>query len=282
MHYTNNNLQSLIQYQALSPSRAEDFRQCPLLYKFRVIDKLTETKSFAQLKGLLVHIALEQLYKLPSNKRMYKMAINLLEPSLEQMKIKYPQISYKKFKLILITEARNLISNYYYLESPTQFYTKSYEHLIEINLKNGTPLKGFIDRVDSLSSGEVRIVDYKTGKTPYKIEDYTKLKVIFQMKFYAVMILNLYGVVSRQISILYLTGCQEINYYPTSEELKRFEYKLASIWRAIKIAKSLKEFPPNPSHLCLWCKYKNLCPAFSRMPLACRKVNKNKEMYKHA
>ena len=47
---------------ALSPSRASDFKQCPLLYRFRAIDRLPEPPSTAQLRGSVVHAALEQLY----------------------------------------------------------------------------------------------------------------------------------------------------------------------------------------------------------------------------
>ena len=51
---------------ALSPSRAADFKQCPLLYRFRAIDRLPEAPSTAQLRGSVVHAALERLYGLPA------------------------------------------------------------------------------------------------------------------------------------------------------------------------------------------------------------------------
>ena len=54
---------------ALSPSRASDFKQCPLLYRFRAIDRLPEPTSSAQLRGSVVHAALEQLYALPASER---------------------------------------------------------------------------------------------------------------------------------------------------------------------------------------------------------------------
>src|SRR6202041_202054 len=55
---------------ALSPSRASDFKQCPLLYRFRAIDRLPEPASAAQLRGSVVHAALEQLYALPASERL--------------------------------------------------------------------------------------------------------------------------------------------------------------------------------------------------------------------
>ena len=45
---------------ALSPSRAADFKQCPLLYRFRAIDRLPEVPGRAQVRGTLVHAVLER------------------------------------------------------------------------------------------------------------------------------------------------------------------------------------------------------------------------------
>ena len=40
---------------SLSPSRASDFMTCPLLYRFRVIDRLPEPPTQATARGTLVH-----------------------------------------------------------------------------------------------------------------------------------------------------------------------------------------------------------------------------------
>ena len=50
---------------ALSPSRAADFKQCPLLFRFRTIDKLEGPPSPAAARGTLVHAVLEHLFDLP-------------------------------------------------------------------------------------------------------------------------------------------------------------------------------------------------------------------------
>src|SRR6266705_4580212 len=40
---------------SLSPSRAADFKTCPLLYRFRSIDRLPEQPTADQARGTLVH-----------------------------------------------------------------------------------------------------------------------------------------------------------------------------------------------------------------------------------
>ncbi|WP_296606109.1 PD-(D/E)XK nuclease family protein, partial [Nocardioides sp.] len=51
---------------ALSPSRAGDFLSCPLLFRFRTIDKLPEPFSPDAVRGTVVHKVLEDLFDLPA------------------------------------------------------------------------------------------------------------------------------------------------------------------------------------------------------------------------
>ncbi|WP_017625459.1 RecB family exonuclease, partial [Nocardiopsis chromatogenes] len=71
---------------SLSPSRASDFLQCPLLYRFRVIDRLPEKPSPAALRGTLVHAVLERLYELPADTRTPRTARALVEPQWEKLR----------------------------------------------------------------------------------------------------------------------------------------------------------------------------------------------------
>src|SRR5271156_2286244 len=77
---------------ALSPSRAADFKQCPLLYRFRAVDRLPEPPSTAQLRGSVVHAALEQLYSLPAPERGLQAAGALVGPAWEQVIAAEPDV----------------------------------------------------------------------------------------------------------------------------------------------------------------------------------------------
>src|ERR1700761_7287860 len=78
---------------ALSPSRAADFKQCPLLYRFRAIDRLPEAPSAAQLRGSVVHAALERLYGLPAAARGPDTARSLVQPAWEQVLAAEPELA---------------------------------------------------------------------------------------------------------------------------------------------------------------------------------------------
>src|ERR1700712_5508787 len=78
---------------ALSPSRASDFKQCPLLYRLRAIDRLPEPASPAQVRGLVVHGALERLYALTAASRVPDTAMTLVEPAWEEIAAARPTLA---------------------------------------------------------------------------------------------------------------------------------------------------------------------------------------------
>jgi putative RecB family exonuclease len=253
---------------ALSPSRAADFKQCPLLYRFRAIDRLAEPTSTAQLRGSVVHAALEQLYGLPAPQRDEPTALRLVEPAWEQVIAEEPELAEMagEQRAQLMSEAQSLLSGYYRLEDPTRFDPQSCEQRVEVELSDGTLLRGFVDRIDVAATGELRVVDYKTGKAPPEARALAEFKAMFQMKFYAVALLRSRGVLPARLRLIYLADGQLLDYTPDLEELLRFEKTLMAIWRAIQAAGATGDFRPRPSRLCNWCAHQASCPAFGGSP----------------
>jgi len=254
---------------ALSPSRAADFKQCPLLYRFRAIDRLPEAPSTAQLRGSVVHAALEQLYGLPAELRGPDTAASLVEPAWDRVTAAEPDLAGDldlEQRTRLLVEARALLAGYYRLEDPTRFEPQSCEERVEVELADGTLLRGFIDRIDVAATGELRVVDYKTGKSPPEARALAEFKAMFQMKFYAVALLRSRGVLPTRLRIIYLADGQMLDYAPDHDELVRFEKTLMAIWRAIQTAAPTGDFRPSPSRLCEWCPHQQHCPTLGGTP----------------
>src|SRR5947209_17755012 len=122
---------------ALSPSRAADFKQCPLLYRFRAIDRLPEPASTAQVRGSVVHAALEQLYGLPAAQRGPQTVDALVGPAWEPVLAADPELAEQldaEQPTHRLGEARKVLSGYYRLEDPTRFDPQSCEQRIEVAL----------------------------------------------------------------------------------------------------------------------------------------------------
>jgi putative RecB family exonuclease len=78
---------------SLSPSRAADFKTCPLLFRFRTVDRLPEQPSADQVRGTLVHAVLERLFDLPAAERTPAAAAALVAPQWEQLVEQEPGLS---------------------------------------------------------------------------------------------------------------------------------------------------------------------------------------------
>ena len=78
---------------SLSPSRAADFMQCPLLYRFRVIDKLPEAPNEAATRGTVVHAVLERIFDLPPEQRDARRARALVVPEWERLLARRPELA---------------------------------------------------------------------------------------------------------------------------------------------------------------------------------------------
>ena len=254
---------------ALSPSRASDFKQCPLLYRFRAVDRLPETPTKAQLRGTLVHSVLERLFTLPQPERLPDRAKELLEPAWTRLAADRPDWlalfdgEEPGSVTTWLTGAEKLLDGYFELEDPRRLQPEACELHVEIELDSGVLLRGYVDRLDVAPTGELRVVDYKTGTAPREIGE---AKAMFQMKFYAVVLWRLRGIVPRQLKLMYLTDGQSLAYAPDEPELRRFERTLEAIWEAILRAAKSGDFRPSPSRLCDWCAHQALCPSFGGTP----------------
>ena len=251
---------------ALSASRASDYRQCPLLYRLRTIDKLPEPKTKAQVLGTTVHSALENLYALPQSERTTAKATALAEAeaekSLAEGGIAADVIEPEKHAAFT-DEAAQLIRGLYVVEDPTRFDPTSCEDYLLTATEEGTPLHGFVDRIDVAPTGEVRVVDYKTGKPPRPGYERTALA---QMRFYALMYFLIRGDIPTQLKLIYLKNGSFLTLSPTDHMLAETARELDSLWADIERDGKDGTFEPKTSKLCGWCHHKAHCPAFGGTP----------------
>ncbi|WP_154838668.1 RecB family exonuclease [uncultured Corynebacterium sp.] len=249
---------------ALSPSRASDYKRCPLQYRFRAIDRLPEPSTEAQVKGTLVHAVLEEMFSWPREERTYPAAVKRLKPTWEQMRIDDPTCAEPvEDNYQLLVDARTLLRGYFTMENPLGFDAHAQEMPVDFTLPNGVPVRGFIDRVDIAQTGEVRVVDYKTGKKP--LPRYSQ-DAQFQMRFYALVYWRLFGIVPTQLKLMYLKVMDSMILTPSREELEYFERDLAELWWKIEADGKAGSFRPQQSKLCGWCAFQSLCPAFGGTP----------------
>ncbi|GAA0688375.1 RecB family exonuclease [Kitasatospora atroaurantiaca] len=255
----------------LSPSRAGDFMTCPLLYRLRVIDRLPEPPSAAATRGTVVHAVLERLFDSPAAERTPERALGLLRPQWERLLGERPQLG-ELFPgdedgaalTRWLADAEKLLGQWFRLEDPTRLHPVERELYVETVLESGLLLRGYIDRVDVAPTGEVRLVDYKTGRAPSR--DFEG-KAMFQMKFYALVVWRWKGVIPKRLQLVYLGGGGDVvTYDPDEADLLSTERKLQALWETISQAVATGEFPATRNRLCDWCDHQASCPEFGGTP----------------
>ena len=253
---------------SLSPSRAGDFMACPLLFRFRTVDRLPEPSSPDAVRGTVVHKVLEDLFDLPSSDRTPGRAAGLLVPAWEQILEAEPEIA-EMFGSegpevgAWLASCQESLSRYFALEDPTRLEPAERELYVETLLDSKLLLRGFVDRLDIAPTGEVRVVDYKTGRAPAEAYE---AKALFQMKFYALVIWRTRGVVPAMLQLIYLGSGEVLRYSPDESDLLATERKVEAIWKAIVTAQETGDWRPRRSALCGWCAHQSLCPEWGGTP----------------
>jgi putative RecB family exonuclease len=253
---------------ALSPSRAGDFLTCPLLYRYRTIDKLPEPYSVDAVRGTVVHRVLENLFDLPALDRTPEQARGLLMPAWEELLDAEPGVA-EMFGTegpdvaAWLTSCRVVLDRYFSLEDPQRIEPAERELYVEALLDSKLLLRGFVDRLDIAPDGAIRVVDYKTGRSP---TEGFEAKALFQMRFYALVIWRTRGVVPAMLQLIYLGNGEILRYVPDERDLLATERKVEAVWQAIRHARETQDWRARRSRLCDWCAHQAICPEWGGTP----------------
>jgi putative RecB family exonuclease len=255
---------------SLSPSRAADFRTCPLRYRFRTVDRLPESPSPEAVRGTVVHKVLEELFDLPAPERTPEAALALVEPAWTALLEGEPELAvlFPDDTGIAGSSAaaeqwreqcRAAVRAYFEIEDPSRLEPAERELYVEALLGSRLLLRGFVDRLDVAPDGALRIVDYKTGRAP---APGFEARALFQLRFYALVLWRSRGVVPRELRLVYLAGAETVSYAPDEDDLRATERLVQAVWEAVREAAATGRWLPRRGRACSWCSFRAICPAW--------------------
>ena len=255
---------------ALSPSRAGDFKTCALKYRFRVLDRLAEEPSPEAVRGSLVHKVLEDLFDLPAGERTPERAADLVAGTWTAVREAEPRVAglfdaagSDGAESAWLESCRRVLRSYFDLEDPRRLEPAEREVYVEALLGSRLLLRGVVDRIDVAPDGAIRVVDYKTGRSP---APGFEARALFQMRFYALVLWRTRGVVPALLRLLYLGDGTTLSYAPDEADLEATERQLEALWQAVALAHETGEWLPREGPHCGWCDFRSLCPAFGGTP----------------
>ncbi|HET7763289.1 MAG TPA: PD-(D/E)XK nuclease family protein, partial [Phycicoccus sp.] len=195
-------------------------------------------------------------------------AVALLEPRWQALVAERPELAAMIEDDAALTEeswfagARTLVEQWFDLEDPARLEPAARELYVETEV-DGLTLRGYVDRLDVAPDGAMRVVDYKTGRSPAEAFE---AKALFQMKFYALVLWRTRGVVPRLLQLVYLGNGEVVRFAPDERDLLAVERNVRAIWDAVVRAATTGDWRPRVSRLCDWCDFRDLCPEFGGTP----------------
>jgi putative RecB family exonuclease len=253
-----------------SHSSLETFRNCPLQFKYRYIDKIDIPlkKNIEAFMGSMVHDTLEKLY----TDLKYNKILSLEETLLVYNKYWTDNFSFDTVEIIRegYTEenyrslGEKYLTDYYNTYKPfNQGKTIGLELQVDISLYDkergkNYDLIGYIDRLSLVSENHIEIIDYKTNNTPKTQQEVDKDK---QLALYSIAIREKFPFVEKIDLCWYFlsVNIKQVS-KRTEEELALLKKEIITVIRDIEDSKEKNNFPAKPSALCDWCSYRSICP----------------------
>ena len=252
--------------RSLSPSKVTSFRDCALAFRFNAIEHLPDEPTVATVKGTLVHRVLERLFwRHPAGQRSTGAAELELAQAWQELQDDPDFVSLHlppAESALMRDDAAALVRNYFRLEDPDRVTPVGVELTLEAQV-GGVRLRGIIDRLDLTDTGELVVVDYKTGRAPSPAYEQAKLVGV---TIYALLCLEVLGRRPAQVKLLHLKEPTTIVAEPSEQALRGQRLKAVAVWSAIERACRDEDFRPRTSPLCNYCRFQTFCPAYGGNP----------------
>ena len=236
----------------LSFSRVESYRNCPLQYRFRYIDRLPEESSPHLSFGSSIHAALEAFWdrKLPQPPP----ADTLLQALYDRWDSTGFADVERDEQLRWYRHARDVVVRHHARFADVQVTPVACEQWFELDLPDNVQVVGAIDLVLPTGSG-IGIVDWKTNR---KAKPRSKVADSLQLAIYALAARHLWGHDPEWVALDFVVPGVRVT---VPREQIDTDAAVAAI-REVAAAIRAAQFEPRPTPLCGWCDYRSECPAF--------------------
>ena len=282
---------------AFSYSKIEVYKNCPMQYKFKYIDKkYSSDTSLALELGSLCHYVLEQKGKTLTAKKEvdYDKLVEILHNGvietdektkecllgIDSLKKKYFETWYEKDNASGMTyddKIKIFIEVLHNEMEDSEWIPTYFEFPFEFVWDNKIKLKGFIDRIDTRTITEdgkevvqYRTIDYKTSK---KIYDEKQLPTSLQFGIYALAIFNEFKALPIQSEYHFIL-INKVQMALTKGYEKRLMKALDKVFSDIQISENSEKFKPSPTPLCYWCNFCKNNPLATEYQMECEYFSK--------
>lgn len=255
----------------ISYSALETYRNCPLKYRYKTIDKLKEPKSKEAVFGTLVHSTMKFAYD-PA----------LIPPTLDQSIDHFSRGWNSEIweneleERAAFAQGIEMIQKYYRNNDPKDATIVALESNFSLEIANPHKpeeihtIRGIIDRIDKTENG-YEIIDYKTSK---KMPSQDFVDSNLQLSIYLKAFLTRYpkeadNISNITVSLYFLKHGVKLSSTRTIEDLQQVDNLFLEVIGQIEEGK----FEAHVSPLCDWCGFQKVCPMWKHRFKEERKID---------
>jgi DNA helicase-2/ATP-dependent DNA helicase PcrA len=233
----------------LSASDIDTYRTCPLKYKFARVFRIPQEPTVHQRFGILVHQVLERFHAAEGPPGSLVELLGLLDAGWRRA-----GFGDSEEERQLRGKAAAALTRYHERfqssESEPVWFERSFTFKLGPHL-----LRGRVDRVDRLPTGEYELIDYKTGRP----KTAAQLAGDIQLSLYAVGAREAWQLDSSRQAYYYLLDDEKVEVPADGGEW------VQEVVREVADGILAQGFEPTPSFAaCSVCDYRLVCPAAER------------------
>lgn len=262
----------------LSASTSKNLHSCPARY---VGDKALPggwDLFGAPEKGTAAHTVLERLYQLPPGRRDEKHAMAILTEMIAEGPMVGDDVDYaraigqdpvKHNRWVAAIGAA--YSGIFAIEDPATVQVHTTEMRLDGVEVGGVPFKGFIDRVDIIEDGALRVVDFKTGKDKSRVNPRFDDDHGDQIRLYVEALRVKLGEKPKAGYLYYIEHGKKRRVAIADKDIKTTVRGFQAGWDTLQRSVAARRFEARTSPLCGWCSLVNSCPFARAASLVDRK-----------
>lgn len=261
-----------------SPSSINTYKKCPRKYYYSYIEKRPTSPSIHTERGKIVHEVLEYVFmtdvtgftKENCNEKLkdrvqflfmqkwseHKGSIDKLGLPLEEIR-KY----FQDTVMMLLHWAEHFSEKL--AKHSAQEFAEAFSELTPIresNLKSAElSVQGYLDVIEKVEEGKIRIMDYKTSKHAEMTDDYR-----LQLAIYTLLYFEKHGIMPQEVGLYFLSanGYTEMT-LPADDDLIKFARIEVEIIHLNTQTTDIRDYPKKTSPLCKWssgkCDFYDIC-----------------------
>jgi DNA helicase-2/ATP-dependent DNA helicase PcrA len=234
---------------SLSASDLTLYLTCPLKYKFARVFGIPQEPTINQRFGILMHNVLERFHKEPPEPGDELRTLNrLFEGGWRRGGFggSDDEMQYRD-------RGREALRLYWERERVSESEPVWLERKFDFKVADHH-VRGRVDRVDRLPSGEYELIDYKTGER--KTEE--DLDSDLQLALYRLAAREAWDIEAAFASYDYVLDADKVPAPMRPDDAERVERTVVTVGEGVLS----QDFEPRPSpSVCSWCDYRLICPA---------------------